>query len=150
MDLFLAACQGLGLALAAGIVTGAVAGAAPEGARGLIFVLLVAGALGAALAFGASLESEDHSAWPGWPVGAAVALPSFGVARSVVAGARSRAGSDSTVVIAGTVAIVGLVLAGLSLLIAPFSLVFLLGLVVLSLRRRRRAAEKYEGLRSLR
>jgi hypothetical protein len=151
MDLFLAACQGLGLALAAGIVTGAIAGVVPERARGLIFVLLLAGAIGGALAFGASLESEDHPAWPGWFVGAAAAVIAFGVARSVVSGAASRAGAGgSPAAIAGTVVLAGLALAALSVLLPPVSLVFLGALAVLALRRRRRADEKYEGLRSLR
>jgi hypothetical protein len=151
MDLFLATCQGLGLALAAGIVAGAIAGTVPESARGLTLVLLLAAVLGAALAFGASLESEDHPAWPGWPVGAALALLSFGVSRGVVAGAAGRAGaSGSPAAIAATVALVGLALAGLSLLLPPVSLVFGGALAVLALRRRRRADEKYEGLRSLR
>jgi hypothetical protein len=151
MDLFLATCQGLGLALAAGIVAGAIAGTVPESARGLTLVLLLAATVGAALLFGASLESEGHPAWPGWPVGAALALLSFGVARGVVAGASSRAGAQgSPAAIAGTVALAGLVLAALSLLLAPLALVVLAGLTLLALRRRRRADEKYEGLRSLR
>jgi hypothetical protein len=151
VDLFLATCQGLGLALAAGIVAGAIAGTVPESARGLTLVLLLAAAVGAALAFGASLESEGHPAWPGWPVGAALALLSFGIARSVVAGAAGRVGgSGSPAAIAGTVALVGLALAALSLLLPPVSLVFGAALLVLALRRRRRADEKYEGLRSLR
>jgi len=151
VDLFLATCQGLGLALAAGIVAGAIAGTVPERARGLTLVLLLAAAIGGALAFGASLESEDHPAWPGWPVGAALAVLAFGIARGVVSGAASRAGGGgSPAAIAGTVALVGLVLAVLSVLVPPVALVFLGGLVVLSLRRRRRADEKYEGLRSLR
>jgi hypothetical protein len=151
MDLFLAACQGLGLALATGIVAGAIAGIVPERARGLVFVLLLAATIAGALAFGSSLESEDHPAWPGWLIGAALALLAFGVARSVVRGASARAGAQgSPVAIAGTVALAGLVLAALSVLLPPLALVIFAALLVLALRRRQRADEKYEGLRSLR
>ena len=151
MDLFLAACQGLGLALATGIVAGAIAGTVPERARGLVFALLLLATVSGALAFGASLESEDHPAWPGWLVGAVLALLAFGVARSVVSGASTRAGAQgSPAAIAGTVALAGLLLAGLSVLLPPVALIVLAALLVLAMRRRQRADEKYEGLRSLR
>jgi hypothetical protein len=42
------------------------------------------------------------------------------------------------------------VVAGISLILAPFSLVVLAGLLALSISRRRRAARKHEGLRVLR
>ena len=72
MDFFLAACQGLGLALAAGALGGAL------GRRGTLgtVLLIVAVVAGAAL-FGISLAAEDHPAWPGWPLGAALAGFSF-------------------------------------------------------------------------
>ena len=67
MDLFLAGCQGAGLAVAAGALAGA------SGRRGtpgvVLLVLAVIG--GAAALFGIALANEDHPAWPGWPVGAA-------------------------------------------------------------------------------
>ena len=143
MDLFLAGCQGAGLALA----TGAFAGA--SGRRGAIGWLLLAFAVvaGAAL-FGISLEEEDHPAYPGWPAGALLAAFSFVVIREFAAAAAQRAdGGGFTAVI---VAASALALAGLSLVIPPIALVALAGLLWLYAGRRRRADRKYEGLRTLR
>jgi hypothetical protein len=143
MDLFLAGCQGLGLALAAGAFAGA------SGRRGAIGSLLLAAAvIGGAVLFGASLTTEDHPAWPGWPIGALAAWFAFAVVRGVAEGAASRAegGAATGLMIAAA----ALALAGLSLLIPPISLVALAGLVWLAAARRARAARKYEGLRTLR
>ena len=65
VDLFLATCQGIGLALAAGTFGGA------SGRRGVVgFLLAAAAAIGGGILFGASLADGDHPAWPGWLVGA--------------------------------------------------------------------------------
>jgi chromate transport protein ChrA len=143
MDLFLATCQGIGLALAAGTFGGA------SGRRGVIgFVLAAIAAIAGGLLFGASLASADHPAWPGWPVGAAIAVVAFGIVNGVVAGAQARhEGASSVGVI---VALVALVLAAVSLFLEPVSLVAVLALGWLGSARRRRAQRKYEGLRVLR
>ena len=143
MDLFLATCQGIGLALAAGTFGGA------SGKRGVIgFVLAAIVAIAGGLLFGASLASADHPAWPGWPVGAAIAVVAFGIVNGVVAGAQARhEGASSVGVI---VALVALVLAAVSLFLEPVSLVAVLALGWLGSARRRRAQRKYEGLRVLR
>lgn len=143
MDLFLAGCQGLGLALAAGIFAGA------SGRRDAIgTALLVAAAVGGAALFGLSLREEDHPAWPGFPVGAVVAWFAFTVTRDVAAGAAGRedAGAATGILIAAA----ALMLAAVSLFLQPVSLVALAGLAWLALGRRRRAGRKYEGLRTLR
>jgi hypothetical protein len=144
MDLFLAFCQGVGLALAAGAFGGA------SGRRGPIGLFLLAFAMvGGAVMFGASLAAEDHPAWPGWPVGALLAAFAFVVVRDVAEGAAAR--PDAGPWTGALLALAALVLAGLSLLpVAPISLVVLAGLAWLSLARRGRAARKYEGLRTLR
>jgi hypothetical protein len=154
MDLFEAACQGIGLALAAGVVAGAIAGAIEGGGdrmgplSGLI--LTIAG-LGGAYAFGASLDSEDHPAWPGWIVGAALVVVAFWVVRDLVSGAAARAGEGGSAGAIAAMAVVGAaVIAGLSLLWGPLGLLALAGIAYLGLGRRRRAAAKHEGLRSLR
>lgn len=150
--MFEVACQGIGLSLAAGMLAGALAAAAQgeDGTAGPIgAVLLVIAALGAAFMFGASLETEDHPAWPGWPIGAILAGFAFAVSRDIVAGASGR-GGGSAGPIAGIVIIAAVVLAALSLLFGPISLLALIGLVYLALGRRRRAGEKHAGLRSLR
>lgn len=155
MDLFIETCQGIGLAVAAGTLGGAIAGGAPR--RGstqspAVTALLLAAVIVGAILFGASLASADHPAWPGWPVGAVLAAFAFAIVRSVVAGAIERApGQGSQAAIAGFLAIGALVLAGLCLLpVSPIALVALAALAYLALARRRRAAQKYEGLRSLR
>jgi hypothetical protein len=143
MDLFLAACQGAGLAVAAGALAGA------PGRRGtLSTLLLVAAVVGGAALFGASLEAEDHPAWPGWPLGALIAAGSFAVVREFAAGAAARAQGGGF--IAALVGLAALATAGLSVLLQPFGLVALAAIVYLGLARRERAARKYEGLRSLR
>ena len=103
MDLFEAACQGIGLSLAAGVLAGAVAAAAEDerGSPGpLLLILLALAVLGGGYMFGASLSAEDHPAWPGWFVGGAIALFAFGIARGVVSGAAHRAGEQGS---AGTI-----------------------------------------------
>jgi hypothetical protein len=144
MDLFLATCQGIGLALAAGAFAGA------SGRRGPVAIALLAvAAIGGAIMFGASLAAEDHPAWPGWIVGALLAAFAFGVVREIAEGAAAR--PDAGPWTGALLALAALVLAGLSLLpVSPISLVVLAGLAWLWLARRSREARKYEGLRSLR
>lgn len=143
MDLFLAACQGVGLAIAAGMVAGA-----PGKRDGVGYLMLALAVIGGAILFGASLTTEDHPAWPGWPVGALIAAGTFVVIADFAAGAAQRAeGGD---VIAVAIIVAALVIAGLSLLFGAVGLVALLAIVYLGLGRRRRAATKYEGLRTLR
>jgi hypothetical protein len=143
MHLFLAACQGIGLAVAAGALAGAA------GRRDTIgIVLLVAAAIGGGLLFGASLAAEDHPAWPGWPLGAAIAALSFVVVSDFAASAATRA--DGGPFVAGVIALAALAVGGLSVLLQPLGLVALAAIVYLGLARRSRAARKYEGLRTLR
>jgi hypothetical protein len=150
VDLFLEGCQGAGLALAAGALGGAVAGAARLGDGPAVGVGAI-GVIGGALLFGASLSEADHPAWPGWLLGATGAALAFAILRGVVAGAARRAGeAGSSAAIALIVVVSALALAGLSLVISPVAIVALLGLGWLAVARRRRAQRKYEGLRVLR
>ena len=143
MDLFLAGCQGVGLALAAGAFGGA------SGRRGAIgFALLAFAMVAGAALFGISLEQEDHPAYPGWPVGAALAALSFVVVRDIAEAAAKRAeGGGFT---GALIAAAALAVAGLALLLPEVGLVALAGVIWLYVGRRRRAARKYEGLRTLR
>lgn len=195
MDLFLAICQGLGLALAIGI-GGALAalfastmgsleaGFDPDGtdfdflvatwflvtllalvvltvlARGreaarypVVALLAVAGAL----AFAASLAEEGETAWPGLVVGALATAAAAFIASEVLEGAISRAsrsGSEGAGDVANTLiigfAVAGIVVAALALFVPPVSLLVAAGLLIVALGRRRKAGEKYEGLRILR
>jgi hypothetical protein len=142
VDLFLAGCQGLGLALAAGAFSGA---SGRDGAIGA--VLLVAAMIGGGALFGWSLDQEDHPAWPGFIAGAACAAFAFVVTRGVAAGAQARGGDAFS---GAMIALAALVLAGLSLVVGPVSLVALLALGWLWVSRSRREGRKYEGLRTLR
>jgi hypothetical protein len=150
--MLLAICQGLGLAIAAGLILGvvlppimptwgAVVGAAPIG-------VLVAGA---------ALNGADEAVWPALPVGVFGAGLAAVVTRDVAAGAARRqqdsiTGADLQAP-GGVIAIVVLaavVVAAVSLVLKPFSLLVLLALVWLLISRRRRADRKHEGLRVLR
>jgi hypothetical protein len=143
MSLFLATCQGIGLAVAAGTFAGA------SGRRDVIgFLLAAMAAVAGAVLFAISLHNRDHPAWPGVPLGIIIAVISFGVVSAVVAGAQARARGASSIgmIVAG----VALVVAVLSIFVEPLGLVFLLALLWLASARRRRAQRKYEGLRVLR
>ena len=143
MDLFEAACQGIGLAVAAGMVAGA-----PGKRDGIGYVMLALAVVGGAILFGASLATEDHPAWPGWPVGALIAAGTFLVIVDFAAAAAQRAEGGDVIAVALIVA--ALVVAGLSLLFGYLGVLALLAVIYLGLGRRRRAATKYEGLRTLR
>jgi hypothetical protein len=152
MDLLLASCQGLGLAIAAGLVLGAVfppvmptwgavVGVAPIGL----------------LAAGAALQGADEAIWPALPVGVIGAGLAAVTSRDVAAGAvrRERDQLTATGVQAPSgvtliMVLVAVVIAVVSLVVPPFSVVALLALAWLWLSRRRREARKHEGLRVLR
>jgi hypothetical protein len=149
--MLLAICQGLGLAIAVGLIIGvvvppimpswgAIAGAAPLGV----------------IAAGAALNGADEAVWPALPVGVMGAGLAAAVTRDVAAGAARRqqgglapeaqTASGVTVI----VVIAAVVIAGISLVLKPFGLVALIALLWLWVSRRRRDERKHEGLRVLR
>ena len=150
--MFLAICQGLGLAIAAGLILGvvfppimptwgAVVGASPLGV----------------LAAGAALNGADEALWPALPVGILGAGLAAVVTRDVAAGAIRRQQDNVTGVqvqapsgITVIVVLAAIVVAGVSLVLEPFSLLALLALLWLWVSRRRQAERKHEGLRVLR
>ena len=150
--MFLAVCQGLGLAIAAGLILGVVfppimptwgvvAGAAPIGV----------------LAAGAALNGADESVWPALPVGVIGAGLAAVVSRDVAAGAIRRQGDRLTGAeaqgpsgVTVIVVLAAVVVAAVSLFLEPFSLVVLVALCWLWVSRRRQAERKHEGLRVLR
>ncbi len=144
-SLLVAACQGLGLALAAGILAGA-----PGRSDALGIALEVAAAAAGGFLFGISLGDNGHAEWPGYFAGAACAVGAYVVARDVAMGAASRSSAGSPLAVSAFIGIFALILAGLSILFGPLSLIGLAGLVVLAAGRRRRASRKHEGLRVLR
>jgi hypothetical protein len=196
MDLFMAICQGLGLALAVGIggpiaalfvamMAALGSGIDTDGtdyrflaetwflvtllaivvvfmfARGRETMrgpsIAVLAAIGAVVA-AASLAEEGEHAIIGIVIGALAAAFAADVSSSVLAGALKRAegnepGSkeaDAANFMIVAFAAAGIVLAALSLFVPPVSLVALVALIWLAVARRRRAGEKYEGLRILR
>ncbi|MGA9371763.1 MAG: hypothetical protein WBV53_07930 [Solirubrobacterales bacterium] len=151
--MLLAILQGLGLAIAVGLIIGvvvppimpawgAVAGAAPLGV----------------LAAGAALNGSGEALWPALPVGLLGAGFAAIVTRDVVAGAvRRQQGGLATQPqaqapggLAAIVILAAVVIAGVSLVLKPFSLLVLVALLWLWLSRRRQAERKHEGLRVLR
>jgi lysylphosphatidylglycerol synthetase-like protein (DUF2156 family) len=144
MSLFLAICQGVGLAIAAGMFAGA------SGRRDAIGVLLaIAAAIGGAAVFAISMSNRDHSAIIGIPLGAILAVIAYGIVSAVVAGAQARVKGASSIglIVAGTALVLALITA---FVWEPFGLQRLLLLLWLASARQRRAQRKYEGLRSLR
>ena len=156
---FMAVCQGLGLALAAGLVIGVVlppimpawgvvAGAAPLGV----------------LACGAALSGADEDLWPALPIGVIAAGLAALVARDVAAGATRREGAaepesarsfetqleQPSGSITAIVVLAAAAIALLSLVLPPLSLIALGALIYLAVSRRRRESRKHEGLRVLR
>jgi len=196
MDLFMAICQGLGLALAVGIggplaalfiamMAALGSGIHPDAtdydflsatwflvtllAVVVIFMLArgrevmrwptiaVLAAIGAVV-FAASLAEDGHTAWPGLIAGAAATAFAAAVAYAVLEGAIKRAegnepGSkeaDAANFMIVAFAAAGIVVAAFSLFLPPASLPALAAVIWLAAGRRRRAGEKYEGLRILR
>lgn len=132
------------------MVAGALSGAfGHEGPHR--YVLCVLAITASAALFGASLTAVDHPAWPGWIAGALGGLGAFGLTADIVASAGRRV--EDTRPPASLAAIViasGFVLAGLSLVVSPVSLVALVAALWLAIGRRQRSQRKHEGLRVLR
>ena len=150
--MFLAICQGLGLAIAVGLILGVVlppimptwgvvVGAAPLGV----------------LAAGAAMNGADEALWPALPIGVLGAGLAAIVSRDVAAGAIRRqrdqvtgAEAQAPSGVTAIVVLAAVIVAGVSLVFEPFSLVVLVALGLLWASRRRQAERKHEGLRVLR
>ncbi len=119
--------------------------------------LIGIGAIGA-IVFAASLAEGDYTFWPGLVAGALVATPTAVIAADILGGAVERAkgaevgtpAADAANMMIIVFVTTGVVLAGLSLFAPPASLPFAVAVAYLALTRRRKADEKYEGLRILR
>ena len=144
-------CQGLGLAIAVGLILGvvfppimpdwgAIVGAAPLGV----------------IAAGAALHGGHHPVWPALFIGVIGAGLAAVVARDVAAGAARRqqgglgAEPQANSGVIAIVVVAAVVVAGISLVVKPFSLLVFAALVWLWISRRRQAERKHEGLRVLR
>jgi Na+-translocating ferredoxin:NAD+ oxidoreductase RnfA subunit len=113
---------------------------------GLLAVAVTLGALQGA----GSLADRDHPIVPGIVAGAAAAMLGFYAARSLFGRVRKRLDPDAQ----GALPVYGeaaaLAAAGLSILFPPLAILVLAALAWLLLGGRRRAGEKYAGLRILR
>jgi hypothetical protein len=108
-----------------------------------------------AIAGAASLAEEGEPAAIGLLVGALVGAGSALLAGDVLTGAQRRSassgeGASTAATLDLIFALAGIGAAALALFVPPASIALLIALVVLASGRRRRAGEKYEGLRILR
>jgi hypothetical protein len=112
----------------------------------LIGLSLVLGALQAA----GSIADRSQDWWPGLIIGAGAAALGFAAARSLFARVRARLDRDAAGALPVYAEGAGLVAAGASILFPPLALIVVAGLAWLLAGGRRRAGEKYAGLRILR
>jgi hypothetical protein len=105
--------------------------------------------LGALLCAG-SMADVSGTWWPGIPIGLACAVVGQATARGVLAGAGARLDAAARGALPVYADGASLVLAALAVAVPPLSVVALVLCLWLLLRRRRRAGEKYAGLRVLR
>jgi hypothetical protein len=138
---FLSACEGGGLALAAGCLIGAA------GRRRWV---IAAGAALGALVFALALSAGDHPVWPGIIAGVVLGALAFAVTSGIAAGAARRAGEGAAVTVSAVLVGAALLIALVSLLVPPAAIAVLAAIAFLALARSRRARRKYAGLRVLR
>jgi hypothetical protein len=151
VDLFLVISQGVGLALACGIAFAAVAALLIPGRRPAAIFALLAVVSGAAV-FAWSLSDEDYASVPGIFAGAVCGLLGWAAATAFLGGVRARLEARQ-VSPAGLIFLAlgaTAVLAAVAFLLSPLSYVVLVFCAWVLMERRKRASEKYEGLRILR
>jgi hypothetical protein len=116
----------------------------------LMWALLAAVVALGALAGAGSLADRDHPVLPGLFAGAAAATLGFYAARSLFGRVRRRLDPEAQGALPVYGEGVALAAAGLSILFPPLAVLVLAGLAWLLAGGRRRAGEKYAGLRILR
>jgi hypothetical protein len=149
---FAAICTGLGLALAVGLIIGVIVPPIVPA-----WGAFVAAAPLGVLAVGAALNGADEEIWPALLLGPAAAGGAALITRDVVGGAARRAQptvedvrAQTPAGVAAIVVVAAAVIAVLSLVLWPVSLVVLAAFIWLWASRRRQAERKHEGLRVLR
>jgi hypothetical protein len=116
---------------------------------GVYVVAAIALVLGALTAAG-SLADRSSTWWPGIIVGAAAAALGFAAARSLFGRVRARLDADTAGALPLYAEAAAVAAAGLSVLLPPLAVLVAAGLAWLLAGGRRRAGEKYAGLRILR
>jgi Na+-translocating ferredoxin:NAD+ oxidoreductase RnfA subunit len=119
------------------------------GRAGVAVLVALAVVLGALLASG-SIADRSSTWWPGIVVGAGAALLGFAAARPLFARVRARLDAQAAAAVPLYAEAAALAAAGLSVLLPPLAILIAGGLVWLLVGGRRRAGEKYAGLRILR
>jgi hypothetical protein len=122
---------------------------APERPPWWLIFALFAVVLGALEAAG-SLADHRHPVVPGVIVGAACAALGYVAARDLLSRTRRRLDVEAASALPLYAESAALLAAGLSVLFPPLALIVIAGLVALLVGGRRRAGEKYAGLRILR
>ena len=120
-----------------------------DSGSGLVVLLAFSLALGMAQAC-ASIADHSDEWWPGLPVGAAAAGLGFAAARSFFRRVRARLDEDAQSALPLYAEASALLGAGVSILFPPLAILVVAALAWLLLGARRRAGEKYAGLRILR
>ncbi len=120
---------------------------------------LASGPLGAAIAgigialgallFGGVLQDDGYALWPGLIAGGACALLAEAAGRGFFAATRARLDAEAAATLPLYAIGVALLLAGLSVLVPPVSLLALAFFAWLLIGQRRREGRKYAGLRIL-
>jgi hypothetical protein len=118
----------------------------PTGLAVMIAIALVLGALQCA----ASIADHSSDWWPGLPTGAAAAALGFAAARSLFTRVRARLDTEAASALPLYAEGSALLAAGASILFPPLAILVVAALAWLLLGGRRRAGEKYAGLRILR
>ena len=134
------------------LATYAVRRAGPEATETGVYALsfaVLAVVLGALEAAG-SLADRGHSIAPGLVLGAAAAALGYVAARSLLQRTRRRLDAEAAVALPLYAEGVAMLAAGLSVLLPPLAILVVGGLIALLFGGRRRAGERYAGLRILR
>lgn len=113
-------------------------------------VVLVVAVIVGALEFAGGLDAEGLTWWWGLPAGAVLALFAYIAIDALLAGARRRLDADAQAALPAYAEGTGMVVAALSVFVPPVSIAVLGFLAWLLAGARRRAGEKYAGLRILR
>jgi hypothetical protein len=121
----------------------------PELGGGIYVLAAIALALGALEASG-SLADRSATWWPGIVAGIAAAALGFLAARSLFARVRARLDPEAAGALPLYAEAAAVAAAGLSVLLPPLAVLVVAGLAWLLVGGRRRAGEKYAGLRILR
>jgi Na+-translocating ferredoxin:NAD+ oxidoreductase RnfA subunit len=121
----------------------------PELGAGVYVVAAIALVLGALLAAG-SIADRSSTWWPGIIVGLAAAALGFVATRSLFGRVRARLDQEAAGALPLYAEAAAVAAAGLSVLLPPLAVLVVAGLAWLLFMGRRRAGEKYAGLRILR